>query len=105
MTCDRCVCDEQVEDVRHPYGQGRSAGWLTPFTQHDAAGKLVTHWTGQGPDKGYPVYPDVTDARERRQFLNFRVAIEGLLAESIQQYVELAAGLASESRSEVTRIK
>ena len=87
------------------FSEGRSAGWIVPFTQHDAAGKLVMYWTGQGPDKGYPVYPDVTDARERRQFLNFRVAIEWLLAESIQQYVELAAELATESRSEVTRIE
>ena len=86
------------------FSEGRSNGWLAPFTQHDAAGNLVTKWTGQGPDKGYPIHPDVTDARERRQFLNFRVAIEELLAESIQQYLELAAELATDSRLEVTRI-
>ena len=86
------------------FSEGGSNGWLAPFTQHDAAGNLVTKWTGQGPDKGYPIHPDVTDARERRQFLNFRVAIEELLAESIQQYLELAAELATDSRLEVTRI-
>ena len=40
------------------FSEGRSDGWLVPYTQHDSHGKLVTTWTGQGPDKGYPVFPD-----------------------------------------------
>jgi hypothetical protein len=81
------------------FSEGRSNGWLVPYTQHDAAGKLVTHWTGQGPDKGYPIYPDVEDAKERRQFVMFRTAIEALLRDSIVQYVELAGELAAEGQA------
>jgi hypothetical protein len=81
------------------FSEGRSNGWLVPYTQHDAAGKLVTHWTGQGPDKGYPRYPNVENAKERRQFVTFRTAIEALLRNSIAQYVELAGELAEEGQA------
>ena len=83
------------------FGEGRSNGWLVPFTQHDATGKLVTNWTGQGPDKGYPVYPDVNNAKERRQFLKFRTDIEGLLKDSRDRYHDLAVEFAAESATEV----
>ena len=46
------------------FSEGRSGGWAVPYTQHDANGNLVTEWTGQGPEKGYPVYPNVEDRRE-----------------------------------------
>jgi hypothetical protein len=78
------------------FSEGRSNGWLVPYTQHDAAGKLVTHWTGQGPGKGYPIYPNVEDKTERRQFIKFRESIEKLLRESLAYYVELAGELAAE---------
>jgi len=78
------------------FSEGRSNGWLVPYTQHDAAGKLVTHWTGQGPGKGYPVYPDVENKTERRRFIAFRAAIERLLRESLAYYMELADELAGE---------
>ena len=80
--------------VEHGYSgvfsEGRSDGWLVPYTQHDSTGKLVTRWTGQGPDKGYPVYPDVENKAERRRFIKFRESIEKLLRESLAYYVELA---------------
>jgi hypothetical protein len=86
--------------VEHGYSgvfsEGRSSGWLVPYTQHNSAGKLVTHWTGQGPDKGYPIYPNVEDKTERRQFIKFRESIEKLLRESLAYYVELAGELAAE---------
>ena len=81
------------------FSEGRSNGWLVPFTQHDSTGELVTKWTGQGPDKGYPVYPNVEDDKERRQFVTFRTAIESLLKESIAQYVDLAGELAGEGQA------
>jgi hypothetical protein len=81
------------------FSEGRSDGWLVPYTQHDAAGKLVTHWTGRGPDKGYPRYPNVEDAKERRQFVTFHTAIEALLSGSIAQYVDLAGELAWEGQA------
>ena len=86
--------------VEHGYSgvfsEGRSDGWLVPYTQHDSTGKLVTRWTGQGPDKGYPVYPDVENKAERRRFIKFRESIEKLLRESLAYYVELASELAAE---------
>ena len=89
--------------VEHGYSgvfsEGRSNGWLVPYTQHDSAGKLITHWTGQGPDKGYPRYPNVEDAKERRQFVTFRTAIDALLRGSIAQYVDLAGELAGEGKA------
>lgn len=78
------------------FGEGRSNGWLVPYTQHDRAGKLVTEWTGQGPDKGYPVYPDMNNPKERRIFVEFRTDIEGLLRDSLDRYRELALELAAE---------
>jgi hypothetical protein len=81
------------------FSEGRSSGWMAPFTQHNAAGKLVTTWTGQGPGKGYPVYPNVEDKAERRQFVEFRTDIETLLKESIAQYQELALDLAKEGQA------
>src|ERR1035437_2276124 len=79
------------------FSEGRSSGWLVPFTPHAAAGKLVTTWNGQGPGKGYPVYPNVEDKAERRQFVEFLTAIEELLTDSIAQYQELALELASQT--------
>jgi len=88
--------------VEHGYSgvfsEGRSIGWLVPYTQRDAAGKLATEWTGQGPDKGYAVYPDVEDKTERRQFIRFRAAIESLLRDSLVYYVETARELTAESQ-------
>ena len=78
------------------FGEGRSNGWLVPYTQHDRAGKLVTEWAGQGPDKGYPVYPDVDNPKERRRFIEFRTDIEGLLRDSSDRYRNLALELAAE---------
>jgi hypothetical protein len=78
------------------FSEGRSNGWLVPFTQHDNAGKLVLNWTGQGPEKGYPVYPSMEDAKDRRRFLTFRAAIEGLMQESIEFYQDLVASYLAE---------
>ena len=75
------------------FQEGRSNGWAVPFTQHNAKGELITEWTGQGPDKGYPVYPDVREAKERRRFLEFRAAIEALLQDSLNRYHDLALEL------------
>lgn len=61
------------------FSEGRSSGWLVPYTQHDARGTLIHNWTGQGPEKGYPVFPDVYVSRERRTFVAFRRKIEALL--------------------------
>jgi hypothetical protein len=41
----------------------------------------------------------VEDAKERRQFVMFRTAIEALLRDSIVQYVELAGELAAEGQA------
>jgi hypothetical protein len=72
------------------FPEGRSNGWLVPYTQHDSAGELVTHWTGQGPDKGYPRYPNMEDAKQRRRFVGFRAAIESLIQSSKNRYYDLA---------------
>jgi hypothetical protein len=103
------ACDDAVKQfwqsagtlaIEHGYSgvfsEGRSDGWLVPYTQHDSTGKLVTRGTGQGPDKGYPVYPDVENKTERRRFIKFRESIENLLRESLAYYVELAGELAAE---------
>ena len=79
------------------FSEGRSNGWLVPYTQHDSTGKLVTAWTGQGPNKGYPCYPDMKDAKQRRQFVEFRAAIEGLIQDSKNRYYDLAMGAAEVS--------
>ena len=88
--------------VEHGYSgvfnEGRSGGWLVPYTQRDKAGQLVTHWTGQGPDKGCPVYPNMEDKAERRQFIRFRAAIESLLRDSLTYYVKNARVRAAEPR-------
>ena len=86
------------------FPEGRSDGWLIPYTQHDRSGKLVTDWTGQGPDKGYPVYPNVKDAGERRRFLKFRAAIEGLLRDAQDWYGNNAAGLLEKDEAEKTTL-
>jgi hypothetical protein len=78
------------------FSEGRSNGWLVPYTQHDSTGKLVTDWTGQGPDKGYPVYPNADDLKERKQFVKFRTDIEGLLRDSMDRYRDLALELTAE---------
>jgi len=75
------------------FTEGRSDGWLVPYTQHDSAGKLVTHWTGQGPDKGYPRYPSMEDAKQRRVFNQFRADIESLLQDSLDRYHDTATDL------------
>ena len=72
--------------------EGRSSGWAVPYTQHDRSGKLVTRWTGQGPDKGYPCYPDMEDAKQRRRFVEFRTAIEGLIEDCKNHYHDMAMG-------------
>ena len=72
------------------FSEGRSDGWLVPYTQHNAAGKLITTWTGQGPDKGYPRYPDMEDGKQRRIFVEFRSAIEGLIEDCKNRYYDLA---------------
>jgi hypothetical protein len=70
------------------FSEGRSNGWCVPYYQY-FDGKLQ-QWLespGQGPDKGYPSYPDVTDAKERRRFVNFRADILELLDAAKQFYV------------------
>lgn len=73
------------------FSEGRSGAWAVPYTQHDASGKLVTDWTGQSPEKGYPVYPNVEDSEERAQFLKFRADIENLLANVPTMYADAVA--------------
>ena len=103
QTVERFWQSAGILAVEHEYSgvfsEGRSDGWLVPYTQHDSTGKLVTHWTGQGPDKSYPVYPDVENKTERRQFIKFRESIENLLRESLAYYVELAGELAGEGQA------
>jgi hypothetical protein len=93
---DTAILIAQNHGYSGVFSEGRSSGWLVPFTQRDSTGKLVTKWTGQGPDKGYPVYPNVENPKERRRFVTFRTAIEGLLKDSIAQYQDLALELAKE---------
>ncbi len=82
-----------AQSIAHQHGysgvfsEGRSGGWLLPFYQY-RNGKLwqPMEWDGQGPDKGYPSYPDVTDAQERKRFAKFRADILELLADVPNQY-------------------
>ena len=103
QTVERFWQSAGILAVEHGYSgvlsEGRSDGWLAPYTQHDSTGKLATRWTGQGPDKGYPVYPDVENKTERRQFIKFRESIENLLRESLAYYVELTGELAGEGQA------
>jgi hypothetical protein len=72
------------------FSEGRSNGWLVPYTQHDTDGKPITVWTGQGPDKGYPRYPDMEDGKQRRRFVEFRTEIENLIEDCKNRYYDLA---------------
>ena len=62
------------------FSEGRSSGWLVPFYQY-AGNKLqkFSQWPGQGPDYGYPTYPDVNDSKERKRFIRFQKDILELL--------------------------
>ena len=84
----------QIHGYSGVFSEGRSGGWLVPFTQRNKEGKLITHWTGQGPDKGYPYYPDVENKKERKVFLEFQADIEKLLSEGKDRFVELCRLLA-----------
>jgi hypothetical protein len=73
------------------FSEGRSGGWCAPYFQF-AKGKLQLHGglypesTGQGPDKGYPTFVDVEDAKERRTFAKFERGILKLLADVPEMY-------------------
>jgi len=62
------------------FSEGRSGGWLVPFYQFKD-GKLgkFNQWPGQGPQYGYPNYPDVFKTSERNRFLAFQRDIKTLL--------------------------
>jgi hypothetical protein len=73
------------------FAQGRSDGYCEPFYQRTAAGVTqFQSWPGQGPELGYPRYPDVEhDSAERERFRAFERDIRRLLAECREMYVEL----------------
>ena len=56
-------------------------------------------WPGQGPDNGYPRYPDVTLPGEREKFRAFERDILKLLAESKTHYAVMAREYALEVQS------
>lgn len=70
------------------FSEGRSGGWCVPYhwskpnVQHDQGGPY-----SQGPDAGYPVYPDVEhDAGAREKFRGFQRAIRRMLADVQVEY-------------------
>lgn len=71
------------------FSEGRSGGWLVPYYRY-INGKLQ-QWEdspGQGPDKGYPTYPDVNELTERKRFVRFREEILDLLYAMPGLYLE-----------------
>jgi hypothetical protein len=89
------------------FSQGRSGGWLVPYTQHNSAGDLTTEYTGSGPGKGYPVYPNMDDYKEYRQFLRFKARIEKLLTEVPTMYkwnVHVFSALSAMGSSSVNQL-
>lgn len=73
---------ERATEIAHEHGyagvfsEGRTGGWLLPFYQ---GGQKFHQWPGQGPELGYPSYPDVSEREEERRFRKFRTAINALL--------------------------
>jgi len=63
------------------FAEGRSGGWLVPYTQFNGAGKQTFKWKGQGPELGYPKCPDVTQPKERARFLKLQERIAELMIE------------------------
>lgn len=74
------------------FGEGRSDGWLVPFYQFkDGKLQQFAQWPGQGPQHGYPTYPDMNERKERERFVRFRADIIELLEDSKKEYVKRAA--------------
>ena len=88
-----------VHNYSGVFAEGRSGGWLVPFTQIQGGKVRKFHaWEGQGgpvgtPTEGYPIYPDVSDPKERKQFLSFRKDIEDLLERVPKIYAAIVAML------------
>lgn len=70
------------------FTEGRSGGWLVPYlwskpgVQHSHNGRY-----SQGPDAGYPRYPDAEhDSAAREKFRGFQRAIRRMLADVQKAY-------------------
>jgi hypothetical protein len=82
------------------FAEGQSNGWCVPFYQTASDGRRqFKQWPGQGPDNGYPRYPDVTLPGEREKFRAFERDILKLLAESKTHYAVMAREYALEVQS------
>jgi len=76
--------------------EGRLSGWLVPIYQ-PAARRAGRHcWPGQGPDLGYPVYPDMDKIGERSRFRAFQRKIHAMLKAVPQAVIDETARLAEE---------
>jgi hypothetical protein len=77
---------EDAENIAHELGysgvfsEGRSSGWLVPYYQYHNGKLYQGPNTGQGPEKGYPQYPDVSDSKERARFVRLHERIAELMA-------------------------
>lgn len=70
------------------FAEGRSDGWLVPYNWSKTG---IQHtWGGpysQGPEAGYPVYPDVEhNGADRERFRAFQREIQTLLADVQEMY-------------------
>lgn len=72
------------------FSEGRSGGWCVPFYQRTKDGRSQFHdWPGQGPELGYPSYPDVEhNGAEREKFRAFQRDVRHLLADVQARYTE-----------------
>lgn len=84
------------------FAEGRSGGWCVPFYQRDSQGRTqFERWPGQGPDHGYPWYPDVKQPGEREKFRAFQRDVRRLLDEAKKAYAaDCAAALTETDRTQ-----
>lgn len=70
------------------FAEGRSGGWLVPYHWSKGAPKHQYHGAyRQGPDVGYPVFPDVAhDGAERERFRAFERRVRRMLADVQADY-------------------
>lgn len=69
------------------FSEGRSGGWLVPYYQYRNGKLYQGAYDGQGPDKGFPVYPDVVkDAKERARFKRLQAKVAELMREVPELY-------------------
>lgn len=73
------------------FAEGRSDGWCVPYYQSiNGVRAQFKTWPGQGPQHGYPTYPDVEhDSAERERFRGLQRDIRRMLADVQQVFLDI----------------